>query len=84
MTAPRSIEPSRWTSEFDNLSEIRAVAGLAQKQQEALLPVQEEFQRLNKSRKANEDCRTLKRIVPIWFAEIGVRKWRDEAQRLGK
>lgn len=75
----RAIEVA---SEFDNLSEIRAELELAQKQQESLLPVQEEFQRLNKSRKATEDCRTLKRIVPIWFAEIGVRKWREEAQRL--
>lgn len=75
----RAIEVA---SEFDNLSEIRAELELAQKQQESLLPVQEEFQRLNKSKKATEDCRTLKRIVPIWFAEIGVRKWREEAERL--
>lgn len=75
----RAIEVAK---EFDNLSEIRAELELAQKQQESLLPVQEEFKKLSKSKKATEDCRVLKRIVPIWFAEIGVRKWSEEVQRL--
>jgi len=75
----RAIEVA---AEFDNLAAIHAELDLAKKQQESLVPVQEEHERLLKSRKRTETYRILKKILPIWFGQVGERKWAEEAQRL--
>jgi len=37
-----------------------------------------------KSRRKIEAYRELKRILPIWFAQLGERKWGDEVERLSQ
>ncbi|MEI6526972.1 MAG: ATP-binding protein [Planctomycetota bacterium] len=69
-------------SEFDNLSDIHAELQLAQRQQESLLPVQEEHDRLLKSQRKTQKLQILKRVLPIWFARISQEKWAQESQRL--
>jgi len=69
-------------SEFDNLSDIHAELQLAQRQQESLLPVQEEHDRLIKSQRKTQKLQILKRVLPIWFARISQDKWAQESQRL--
>jgi uncharacterized protein YPO0396 len=61
--------------EFDNLAGIHGELELARKKQESLKPVAEEYERLLKSQKKAERLRTLKRILPIWFAIAGKEKW---------
>ena len=61
--------------EFDNLAAIHAELETARRQQESLVPVAEEHQRLLNSQKKVDRFRTLKRIVPIWFAIVGREKW---------
>ncbi|MDP1562465.1 MAG: ATP-binding protein [Pirellulaceae bacterium] len=75
----RAIEVA---AEFDNLAAIHAELELAKKQQESLVPVQDEYGKLLKSRKKTETCRTLKKLLPVWFAQVGELTWGDEAQRL--
>lgn len=77
----RAIEVS---AEFDNLAAIHAELELAKKQQESLVPVQDEHERLLKCRRKTETCRVLKRVLPVWFAQLGKQKWKDEAQRLSQ
>lgn len=60
--------------EFDNLAAIHAELETARKQQESLVPVAQEHQRLLNARKKVERFRNLKRIVPVWFAIIGREK----------
>ena len=69
-------------AEFSNLAEIHAELELAKKQRDALVPVQEEYARLVRSREKTEACRLLKRIVPVWFARIGAEKWSEEIRHL--
>lgn len=68
--------------EFDNLAAIHAELETARKQQESLVPVAEEHQRLLNARKKGERFRTLKWIVPIWFAIIGREKWSEVMAQL--
>ncbi len=75
----RAIEVA---AEFDNLSEIHAELETAKRQQESLVPVAEEYDKLLKSQQETEQLRTLKRILPIWFAKVGEQKWSAEAARL--
>jgi uncharacterized protein YPO0396 len=69
-------------SEFDNLAAIHAELETARQQQESLVPVDEEYRKLLKSRKKAESLRTLKRIVPIWFAIVGREKWSEVIRQL--
>lgn len=75
----RAIEVA---AEFDNLAAIHAELELAKKQQESLVPVKEEYEKLLKSRRKTDTYRLLKRILPVWFAQVGEQKWEAEAQRL--
>lgn len=75
----RAIEVA---AEFDNLAAIHAELELAKKQQESLVPVQDEHERLLKSRRKTERYRLLKNILPVWFAQVGEQKWGAEAERL--
>ena len=68
--------------EFDNLAAIHAELETARRQQESLVPVAEEDQRLLNSRKKVERFRTLKRIVPIWFGIVGREKWSEVMAQL--
>ena len=68
--------------EFDNLAAIHAELETARKQQESLVPIAEEHQRLLNARKKVERFLTLKRIVPIWFAIIGREKWSEVMSQL--
>ncbi len=75
----RAIEVA---AEFDNLAAIHAELELARRQQESLVPVRDEYAKLLKSRRKTETYRNLKRILPIWFAQFGDRKWGEEIARL--
>lgn len=77
----RAIEVA---GEFDNLAAIRAELETARKQQESLVPVAEEHQRLLRAKAKTERYRTLKRILPIWFAIAAAEKWSQEVQRLAE
>jgi len=68
--------------EFDNLAAIHAELETARRQQESLVPVAEEHQKLLNAQKKVERSRTLKRIVPIWFATIGREKWSEVMTQL--
>lgn len=68
--------------EFDNLAAIHAELETAKKQQESLLPVAEEYDRLLNAQRKMERYRTLKRILPVWFAILGSQKWAEEAENL--
>lgn len=70
--------------EFDNLAAIHSELETARRQQESLVPVAEEHQRLLNSRKKVERFRTLKRIVPIWFAIVGREKWSEVMAQLSE
>jgi uncharacterized protein YPO0396 len=69
-------------AEFDNLSDIHAELQLAQRQQDSLIPVQEEYERLLKSQRKTQKLQVLKRILPIWFARIAHQKWGEESSKL--
>jgi uncharacterized protein YPO0396 len=75
----RAIEVA---AEFDNLAAIHAELELAKKQQESLVPVRDEYDKLLRSRRRTESYRILKKVVPVWFAQLGEKKWGEEAQRL--
>lgn len=61
--------------EFDNLAGIHAELETARRQQESLIPVAEEHQKLEKSRIKVQLLESLKRIVPVWYAMAGERLW---------
>ena len=70
--------------EFDNLAAIHAELETARKQQESLVPVAEEHHKLLNALKKVERFRTLKRIVPIWFAIVGREKWSEVMTQLAR
>jgi len=61
--------------EFDNLVGIHAELETARRQQETLQPIATEFKKLLRARKQELAWLTLKRIVPVWFAIVGEKKW---------
>lgn len=69
-------------NEFNNLAAIHGELETARQQQESLLPIDEENRKLQKARKEEERLRTLKRIVPIWFAVVGREKWSQVMRQL--
>lgn len=69
-------------SEFDNLAAIHAELETARRQQESLVPVDEEYQRLLKAQHKAEQLHRLRQMLPVWFAIIAQRKWKDEAERI--
>lgn len=68
--------------EFNNLAAIHAELETAQRQQESLVPVAEEHQRLLNALKKVDRFRVLKQIAPIWFAIIGRDKWSEVMAQL--
>ncbi len=77
----RAIEVA---GEFDNLAAIHAELETAKKQEESLRPVKEEHERLQKSQRKEERYRTLKRVLPIWFATVAHKRWEEEGVRLAQ
>jgi uncharacterized protein YPO0396 len=75
----RAIEVA---AEFDNLAGIHAELETARKQQESLLPVAAENEKLLKARRKWERTTDLKRILPIWFSLLARQKWSEEVVRL--
>ena len=71
-------------SEFDNLDGIHAELQTARRQQQTLVPVKTAFEKLEKSRQKTKKIKTLKRILPIWFAIIGESVWSDVIEAIEK
>ena len=68
--------------EFDNLAGIHAELEIARRQQESLVPVADEYQKLLKARKKSDRLRVLKRILPVWFAIASRKKWSQLLEQL--
>jgi uncharacterized protein YPO0396 len=68
--------------EFDNLTQIHEELETARRQQRSLEPVAATHQELIKARQQVSHWQTLKKIVPVWFATLGQRKWAEEMARL--
>ncbi|MGE3637381.1 MAG: ATP-binding protein [Pirellulales bacterium] len=63
--------------EFDNLAGIHNELEIARRQQESLIPIAEEHQRLLKAQERVGRWKLLIRILPIWFAIAGDEKWSE-------
>ncbi len=70
--------------EFHNLAEIHAELETARRQQESLQPIADESRKLDKARQRLERERTLKRILPVWFALTGEKRWAAVVADLAK
>ncbi|AMV34413.1 hypothetical protein VN12_19975 [Pirellula sp. SH-Sr6A] len=75
----RAIEVA---AEFDNLAAIHAELETAKKQVDSLIPVAEDFDRLQKARHRVERQQAIKRILPIWFASQAKERWNAEVERM--
>jgi uncharacterized protein YPO0396 len=69
-------------AEFDNLAAIREELEAARRQRDSLLPVQEEEQKRQKLDRKTFRLKTLKQIVPTYFASLGCQLWQQEIERL--
>ena len=69
-------------AEFDNLAAIHAELQSARKQRDALIPVEQEEQARLKLARKSEQLKTLRRIVPTWFAMLGSRLWKERLEQL--
>jgi uncharacterized protein YPO0396 len=61
--------------EFDNLVGIHRELEIARDQQRSLVPIAEQFKKLEKVRETTSSSIYLKQILPIWFAMAGERLW---------
>lgn len=77
----RAIEVS---GEFDNLAEIHTELEIAKKQFESLLPIKREDNELKKLHQKTDTLRTLKRIMPTYFAIRSEAAWRAELARIDR
>lgn len=68
--------------EFDNLAGIHTELEKARHQQESLLPIAREHEKLQKERQELGRWSTLKRINSTWFAILGSQRWRQEVEAL--
>ncbi|HBN77162.1 MAG TPA: hypothetical protein DD473_15370 [Planctomycetaceae bacterium] len=75
----RAIEVAE---EFDNLAGIHAELEIARRQQESLVPLAEEYRKLQNSRIKVQHLEVLKRIVPVWFAMASERLWSQELKQI--
>ena len=67
--------------EFDTLAGIHAELETARRQQAALEPVAAENGKLERARIRAERWRTLKRILPVWFAVVSRQRWAEVVER---
>ncbi len=75
----RAIEVA---AEFDNLAAIHAELELAKQQQESLVPVFNEYNNLKQALTKTNNCRLLKRTLPVWFACYADRQWGEKVDQL--
>ena len=69
-------------SEFDDLAAIHSELETARKQHQSLVPIAETHERHQATQKELDQQQTLKRILPIWFAQTGYQLWTDRIQAL--
>ena len=69
-------------SGFDDLTEIHRELEVARKQQRALQPIAEDWERFQAWQRQSLDQQVLEAILPIWFAEQAYRLWSAQANRL--
>ncbi|ACE84923.1 ATP-binding protein [Cellvibrio japonicus] len=67
---------------FDDLKDIHEELEIARRQQRSLIPVAETWEAYQKSERQLAEQETLKKILPVWFAEQAHGLWRQEAERL--
>ena len=75
----RAIEVA---GEFDNLAEIHTELEIAKKQYDSLLPIKRDHDELKKLYQKTDTLRTLKRIMPTYFAIRSEAAWRSELARI--
>lgn len=75
----RAIEVA---GEFDNLAGIHTELETARRQQASLVPIAEEYRRLENSRAKLADLETLRRMIPIWYAIAGERIWNQFLEQI--
>lgn len=69
-------------SEFDNLAAIHAELETARRQQESLVPIADEYHRLERAQDKAAKLHRLRQKLPIWFATVARDKWTEESDRL--
>lgn len=67
---------------FDDLKDIHEELEIARRQQRSLLPVAEGWEQHQTNREILHEQETLRRILPIWYAEQAHRLWKQEVERL--
>ncbi|NIF24823.1 AAA family ATPase [Pantoea sp. Tr-811] len=67
---------------FDDLTDIHRELEIARKQQRALQPVADGWQRYQQVQVQFVDKQSLESIVPVWFAEQGHHLWLQQTHRL--
>lgn len=70
-------------AEFDNLAAIREELETARRQRDSLVPVREEERKRQKLARTTDRLKSLKHIVPTYFAMLGCQLWERELERLG-
>jgi uncharacterized protein YPO0396 len=67
---------------FDDLRDIHEELEIARRQQRSLLPVAEGWEQYQRHRERLEEQETLRRTLPIWYAEQAHGLWKAEVTRL--
>lgn len=67
---------------FDDLKDIHEELEIARRQQRSLLPVAEGWEQYQTNRETLQEQETLRRILPVWYAEQAHRLWKQEVERL--
>lgn len=67
---------------FDDLKDIHEELDIARRQQRSLLPVAEGWEQYQRHRETLEEQETLRRILPIWYADQAHGLWKAEVERL--
>lgn len=69
-------------ADFDNLAAIHKELEDARAQKESLLPIATANEQLQKQQKKLSESNDLKRLIPRWYAQLGVELYRKELERL--
>lgn len=69
-------------ADFDNLAAIHKELEDARAQKESLLPIATANEQLQKQQKELSESNDLKRLIPRWYAQLGVELYRKELERL--
>lgn len=71
-------------SEFDDLAAIHSELETARRQHQSLVPIAETHEKHQATYKELEQLKTLKRILPVWFAQAGYDLWTDRIHELDR